>query len=347
MIRRLLVFALLVLAGVIVPVVYVVHVRRTGSSATLQPRRPPDTAASGLPRPPVAFRYTGAGDAYGRVVTTRLGDPVQSDRLTTLACDRLDLAGGHGICLAARRGVFTTYEAILFDAAFRPGRTIPLTGVPSRTRVSPDGRLAAMTVFESGHSYAAGQFSTRTSIIALDSGEVVVPDLERFTILRDGEPVQSVDFNLWGVTFAREPNRFYATLGTAGRQYLIEGDLRARRARIVRPDVECPSLSPDDRYIAFKRRQGGGLTPVTWRLSVLRLDTLEDWPLAETRNVDDQVEWLDERTVLYALPAAASGTAATDTWAVPADGGGAPRLVMPDAYSLVVLRGGAPSPSPP
>ena len=87
------------------------------------------------------------------------------------------------------------------------------------------------------------------------------------------------------------------------------------------------------------------LGSVTWRLSVLRLDTLEDWPLAETRSVDDQVAWLDETTVLYALPAAAAGTAATDTWAVPADGSGSPRLVMPNAYSLVVVRDAAASPA--
>jgi hypothetical protein len=341
--RRFLVFVLVLVAAVAVPVVYVIRARRAGSTAALEPRRPPETAvAFDLPRPPVAFRYTGGGAAYGRVVATHLGAPLQPDAVTALACDRLDLASGHGICLASRRGVFTTYEAILFDAAFRPGRTMPLTGVPSRARVSPDGRLAAMTVFESGHSYAAGHFSTRTTIVALDSGEIVVPDLERFTILRDGQPVQSVDFNFWGVTFAHDPNRFYATLATQGRQYLIEGDLRARRARILRADVECPALSPDDARIAFKRREGGGMAPVTWRLSVLRLDTLDDWPLAETRSVDDQVEWLDEATILYALPAAAAGTAATDTWAVPADGGGIPRLVMPDAYSLVVVRDGSP-----
>jgi hypothetical protein len=287
---------------------------------------------------PVAFRYTGAGDRYGRLVRTLLGAPAGDATVTDLRCDRLDMASGHGICLAARRGVFTTYEAILFDAEYRPQHTLPLTGVPSRTRISPDGRLAAMTVFESGHSYAAGQFSTRTSIVDFASGDFVVPDLERFTVMRDGQQIQAIDFNFWGVTFTRDDNRFYATLETAGRRYLIEGDVRARQARVIRPDVECPSLSPDGTRIAFKRREGGGLTPVSWRLSVLRLDTLEAWPLGETRSVDDQVEWLDDRDVLYALPAAASGTAATNTWAVPADGSGAPRLVMPDAYSLVVLR---------
>src|SRR4029453_15321674 len=113
----------------------------------------------------------------------------------------LDAAAGQGVGVAARRGVFTTYGALLFAAGFRARHTLPLSGVPSRTRVSPDGRLAAMTVFESGHSYAAGQFSTRTTLVDFETGGVVVSDLERFTVLRDGQPIQSVDFNFWGVTF--------------------------------------------------------------------------------------------------------------------------------------------------
>ena len=167
--------------------------------------------------------------------------------MTALRCDRLDLAAGHGICLTARRGVFTTYEAILFDADFQARHTLPLSGVPSRTRVSPDGRLVAMTVFESGHSYSSGQFSTRTSIVDFDTGEVVVPDLERFTVLRDGKPIQGVDFNFWGVTFTRDGSRFYATLATGGRQYLIEGDMA--RASIARPP--CRRRVP----VAVTRRQ--------------------------------------------------------------------------------------------
>lgn len=341
--RRGVAFALLGLACAVVPAVYVLRARQGASDAPVVPPAvgPPATAVSVPPdmaHRPVAFRYTGPGDAYGRLVRTTLGAPAHAETVTALRCDRLDLAAGHGICLAARRGVFTTYEAILFDADYQPRHTLPLTGVPSRTRISPDGRLAAMTVFESGHSYAAGNFSTRTSIVDFASGDLVVPDLERFVVLRDGAQIQAIDFNFWGVTFARDGNRFYATLETGGRRYLIEGDVRDRQVRVVRPDIECPSLSPDDTRIAFKRREGGGLTPISWRLSVLRLDTLEEWSLVETRSVDDQVEWLDEQDVLYALPAAASGTAVTNTWAVPADGSGAPRLVMPNAYSMVVLR---------
>lgn len=309
--NRRLAFAAVAAAAVAVPVLYLLHARREAppiaSMATTTPAVPivPDPDRTG-----VAFRYTGSGPAYGRLVTAELGGPVRPDGVTGLACDRLDVAGGRGVCLAVRRGVFTTAEAILFDEAFQPVRTLSLTGLPSRLRISPDGRLAAMTVFESGHSYASGDLSTRTSIIALATGEPLVPDLEGFTVLRDGRPVHGVDFNFWGVTFARDPDRFYATLATGGRQYLVEGRLAAREVRFVRPDVECPSLSPDDRRIAFKRRQGGLLTPTTWRLWALELDSLREWPLAETRSVDDQVVWLDDATILYAMPAASVGTPA-------------------------------------
>jgi hypothetical protein len=66
-------------------------------------------------------------------------------------------------------------------------------------------------------------------------------------------------------------------------------------------------------------------------LSVLSLDTLRDHPLAETRNVDDQAEWLDDGSVLYSVE--------SDIYAVPADGTGAPRLFTPRADSPAVLAG--------
>ena len=34
----------------------------------------------------------------------------------SLRCEVVHVSGGHGICLSADRGVFTTYAATLFDA---------------------------------------------------------------------------------------------------------------------------------------------------------------------------------------------------------------------------------------
>ena len=162
-----------------------------------------------------------------------------------------------------------------------------------------------MTVFVSGDSYAGSDFSTRTSVVDATSGEVLIGDLEEMRVLRGVEPFEGADFNFWGVTFARDGNRFYATLASGGKFYLIEGDLAARQARVVHEGVECPSLSPDNRRIAFKRRVGlnDRLGRFAWRLYVLDLATLSETPLAgETRSVDDQVEWLDDGQIVYALP---------------------------------------------
>jgi hypothetical protein len=63
----------------------------------------------------------------------------------------------------------------------------------------------------------------------------------------------------------------------------------------------------------------------TWRLHVLDLASGRETALAETRSVDDQVEWLDDERIMYGL--------AGDVWVVPADGGGKPRVYIPDALA--------------
>ena len=71
---------------------------------------------------------------------------------------------------------------------------------------------------------------------------------------------------------------------------------------MIHENVECPSLSPDGTRIAYKKRTGSSSTP--WHLTVLDLATMRETPLAETRSVDDQVEWLDDDHVLYGVDGA-------------------------------------------
>jgi dipeptidyl aminopeptidase/acylaminoacyl peptidase len=184
-----------------------------------------------------------------------------------------------------------------------------------------------MTEFVAGHSYAEAGFSTLTTLIDMPTGRIIT-DLEKFEVFRDGTRIASPDFNFWGVTFARDSNRFYATLGTGGKTYLVEGDVSARRARVLRENVECPSLSPDNKRIAFKKRDGSlGM----WRLHILDLATLEDRPLeAETRIIDDQVEWLDDNQILYRW--------GQDVIVVPTDGSAPPRIFLARASSPAVVR---------
>ena len=188
------------------------------------------------------------------------------------------------------------------------------------------------TVFVAGDSYNGGQFSTRSGILETRTGQLL-GNLESLAITLDGKPYQAADVNFWGVTFAADDNRFYATLSTAGHRYLVEGDLAARAVRTLRDNVECPSLSPDGTRIAFKKRVSDDPAHL-WRLSVLDVATMKETPLAETRSVDDQAAWRDGSTVLYGLP---RDTRHSDVWSVPADGTGAPAVLVPDADSPAVL----------
>lgn len=81
----------------------------------------------------------------------------------------------------------------------------------------------------------------------------VTADLENFTIRRDGKRFRSSNFNFWGVTFAKDGDRFFATLSSGKDRYLIEESARGREAGVLVTGVECPSLSPDNTRIAFKR----------------------------------------------------------------------------------------------
>src|SRR4029077_1206659 len=111
-------------------------------------------------------------------------------------------------CLQTHHGVFATYQATLFARTFNTTRTIKLDGRPSRTRVSSDGRVGAITVFVTGqHGYAGSAFSTKTTILDMSTGDEL-GDLEQFTTWRDGARFKSGDFNFWGVTFARDSNVF-------------------------------------------------------------------------------------------------------------------------------------------
>ena len=237
-------------------------------------------------------------------------------------------SSGRGICVARGRGFAAGYQAKVFGADLKVTREIPVDGMPSRARVSPDGRYGATTMFVTGHSYAeSGAFSTEATLFDLERGERI-GQLEEFTVTRRGRPVTAVDRNYWGITFARDSDHFFATLATGGKTYLIEGSVSERTARVIHENVECPSLSPDGTRIAYKSRTDSNDTP--WRLTVLDLATMRETPLAELRSVDDQAEWLDDDTVLYGIDG--------EVWRVPADGGGRASRFLARAESPAVVR---------
>lgn len=257
-------------------------------------------------------------------------DPAGPRVVSTVECLRAYAAAGTGICLRPQNA--WAYEVVVLDAALTPRRTVAVPGLPNRARVSPSGHLVAWTVFVGGDSYTSSGFSTRTGILDTRTG-AAVPTLEDFAVTLDGKPYRNADVNFWGVTFAADDNRFYATMSTAGRRHLVRGDLAARTVETLTDNVECPSLSPDGTRVAFK--QAVDADPAKgWRLSVLDLATMRVTRTAEPASVDDQAAWLDGSTLAYTLR---QDDGRPDVWAVPADGTGAPRLLIPGAESPAAL----------
>jgi hypothetical protein len=280
------------------------------------------------------FISQASDETFRHVVTAPLDAPDGARYVTPLMCDRVHFAGSRGVCLATEEqpGGKPAYRGYVFDEHFARLHTVPLTGPPSRTRVSPDGRRAAITVFETGHSYADDVFSTRTTIVDTHTGRPV-SDLEKFTVTRDGRPFASVDFNFWGVTFKPDGNGFFATVRTRGAAFLIEGDVDARSARVLMSGAECPSLSHDTTQIAFKKRLGGARG--WWQLAVVDRSTLTERALTgDTRGVDDQVEWLDEASLIYFLP----NTEGNIIWRLRTDAAESPQAFIRDASSPAVIR---------
>jgi hypothetical protein len=282
--------------------------------------------------PAVMFQHVARDLKYGVVTDEKyahiglmaLANP-DKRRYSNLVCERVYFGGSRGLCLMLEQHPLRSkYVAKLFGPDFRVRHQLPLTGPPSRARVSSDGRYGATTVFVFGHSYRDNAFSTQTTLIDMTSGKLVTDNLEKFVVLRAGKRIKAPDFNFWGVTFARDSNRFYATLMTRGKTYLVQGNVNARQMRVLHENVECPSLSPDNTRIAFKKRLGG-----VWRLTVLDLRTMRETPLSETRSIDDQVEWLDNEHILYAF---------YGLWSVRTDGSGKPQEFLADGRSPAVIR---------
>jgi hypothetical protein len=306
-------------------------------------RRPPAPRAVAaakpvLPAPParpfLMFINLVPDEAFKHVVLAPLAAPDGARYVTPLQCDRVYYAGSRGLCLAAatdERGA-PSYVARVFDEHFAQLHTMTLTGAPSRTRLSPDGRRAAFTVFDEGHSYADGVFSTRTTIVDTIAG-TAIGELEGWKVTRDGAPFANRDFNVWGVTFAPDGDTFYATLRTQGSAYLIEGKVDTREARVLMQGAECPSLSPDQSRIAFKKRLGG--SGGWWQLSLFDLSTHTARAIAgDTESVDDQVEWLDASDLIYFRPNADGNI----IWRLPTDTGEPPQPFVREGFSPAVVR---------
>ncbi|WP_084265845.1 TolB family protein [Actinomadura macra] len=279
----------------------------------------------------IVFRSLRPGSAFGHVAALPAADLSRERVVLPTRCERTAASSAGGLCLRQTRNPIQLFAAELLDTRLRPGKQVPLNGIPSRARISDDGRYYATTAFVTGHSYLSDGFSTETVIGRI--GGDPVGNVEQFTFLLNGQPNANEDRNVWGVTFVPGGERFFATVATQNRRYLVEGDIGRRTLTALRDNVECPSLSPDGQRLAYKKRTG--LNSDVWRFHVLDLATGVETPLAETRSVDDQAAWLDDDHVMYAVPKGGAGGRNADVWVVPLRGG-APRLLIPDADSPTV-----------
>lgn len=315
---------------------YIVHSRQGRAAAVANAVPVPTTQDVPLlsAGPRIVFRNTAVGKSYGRVAMVPLTDPAGPRGITPATCDRVYAVATGAVCLYAKPAMVTTYQAQMLDADWRVVRDLPLSGVPSRTRLSKDGTVVATTTFVSGHDYAtAGSFATATLVTRLASDETV--NIETFDVMVDGKKITAADLNLWGVTFV-DDDAFYATAASGGKTWLVHGSLSSKRLTAVLQDAECPSLSPDGTRVAFKHR--GGQAAGNWHIAVYDLAAGTTTVLSEKRSVDDQIEWLDYQHVIYGLPRAGTGPTASDVWTVSADGNGTPSLFIPDAWSPAVIR---------
>jgi hypothetical protein len=341
---RIVIFAVVVLTALAGATGYVLHQasdRRQAEQAAARadaatPRLNP---AQVLAVPHLVVRNTALGPNYGRLALVPRSNPGGPRAITDTSCDRVYSNAAGGICLSADRGAITTYDGHVLDPALRPTTAVKVVGSPSRARMSPDGRYVASTVFVAGHSYADVGFSTVTEIVEAGSGHGL-GNLETWKIFKDGRRYKNVDVNFWGVTFGTDGNTFYATVGTKGTTYLVRGDIAGRQLTTLHENVECPSLSPDGKVIVYKKASGSA-SGRHWRFTALDLATGAETPLPETRSVDDQVAWLDNSHVLYAVPRGSVGSGRTDVWEspVPPLATGAPTLVIADAESPASVPG--------
>ncbi|HEV2637623.1 MAG TPA: hypothetical protein VGX23_20895 [Actinocrinis sp.] len=290
--------------------------------------------------PDLLYISTAVGAGYDHLAEVPAANPSATPSITPNTCQRSYSAGGTLVCLQQGSSLVGGEYANVYNLNAGSGTlhqldSVQLQGVPSRARVSADGKMVSWTVFVSGDSYNGPEFSTRTGILDL-RGNSVMSNLETFTSYVDGSPYHAVDINYWGVTFTSDDDHFYATMGSAGKTWLMRGDLKTKTLTSVVENVECPSLSPDGTKIAFKKRIATSLTS-PWRLYVLDLATLKETPLAETRSIDDQAAWLGNDTVMYTVPQAQGP--GDDIWEVPADGTGAPKLIVHNGYSPASVGG--------
>ena len=284
-------------------------------------------------RPPfLVFRNLSSDDAHGRVAMLSLRPGELTRHVSPLSCARVHYARGTGLCLVQEQvqgqSAFTAYT---FDQTLTRRNRIVLRGVPTRARVSPDGRRATITTFAEEESPEGERLATDSMIIDVRSGRVIA-SLRDFQVIHDQQPPITGVIDIGSVAFEDDGDRFFATLSTETERYLVAGSVQERRVTAIRPGIANEALSPDGNHLAVKRLIGDrGF----WQLGVIDLRTWTERDLNQgPRSIDDQVEWLDNNHVMYHDTAQDT----TALWMLPIDGVSGPSIFVRDAFSGTTQR---------
>jgi hypothetical protein len=299
---------------------------------------PVDTAAA---VPPAVTAKSGEvmfvnrvpGDDYGRL-GIRHADG--SRTLLNRDCVRVHIAADHGVCLSDDG--LGAFQTTFFEAA-NPAVSIKSysSALPSRARISPGGTFSSVTAFITGVSYAdvGAETTTLVTIDKIDSNDRL-RGANGLAVDASEERYQRFDATYWGLSFVDE-NEFYITGFYGDAPEIMRGTIDSMTIEPTGWIGSCPSISPDGQTLVFKeQRPDGG-----YDLAAVNVATQEKWLLGESRSVDDQVEWLDNDTILYALHPEGSDDNVQpefDIWMLDIAPGSTPELFLPNADSPAAAR---------
>jgi len=310
---------------------------RIDADPTEVPEVEVELAESVAPKPgEVMFVNRVPGDDYGR-----LGIRHSDGSRTLLAqdCLRVHIAADHGVCLSETDPVLGTFETTFFEAS-NPAETIKsyASASPSRARISPDGTFSTVTAFISGGSYADIGIGETTTVVTIDEvdSNVLLRGAGQFEVNAEQSRYQTFDANYWGLTFVDQEN-FYITGFYDTLPEIMQGTLSTMTIEPTGWIGSCPSISPDGKTLVFKEQRPDG----HYDLVAVDVETQEKRLLGETRSVDDQVEWLDNDTILYALHPEDGDLGLQpqfDIWELDLAEGSEPKMFLPSADSPAVAR---------
>ncbi|MCJ1705815.1 hypothetical protein [Rathayibacter sp. VKM Ac-2926] len=103
----------------------------------------------------------------------------------------------------------------------------------------------------------------------------------------------------------------------------------------IHDTAECPSISPDETRVAYKKDVEHGVP--NWRISILDRSSGDETMLPKERSVDNQVVLLHDGTLLHGLPREGAASD-TDVWSIAADVSGDAKLLFGHAWPPPVVR---------